>query len=120
VKQTKVIPLVLKPKVQRAPAGLGKSGRRLWKAIQESYAIDDPGGVAFLVSACRAEDDIIRMRTKVAKDGDTLTVTDKPPTAHPLLAVIRGLENIRRQSLRALNLDLEPLHNRPGRPGGSR
>jgi hypothetical protein len=116
MKQNKVIKLQFRAKVAKPPKGLEKAGRRLWKAIQEEYAISDPGGLAFLLSACRAESDIVGMREIVEKEGDTLTVADKPSVAHALLSAIRGAENVKRQSLRALNLDLEPLHDRPGRP----
>jgi hypothetical protein len=37
---------------------------------------------------------------------------------HPLLAAIRGLEAVKRQALKSLNLDIEPLRDKPGRPGG--
>ena len=37
---------------------------------------------------------------------------------HPLLAAIRGLEALKRQALKSLNLDIEPLRDKPGRPGG--
>ena len=106
-------------KVPRPPRGLEKAGRQLWRSIQAEYAIDDAAGLAFLHSACHAEDDIIRWRGLVAKEGDTIPVLDKPPVAHPLLPQIRGAEQIKRQALRGLNLDIEPLRDKPGRPPGS-
>ena len=83
------------------------------------YMIDDPGGLALLLSACRAEDDITRMREQVARDGHTLTDRFGQMQPHPLLSAIRGSEQTKRQALRGLNLDVEPLRDRPGRPGGS-
>ena len=110
-------PLVRKP--PRAPAGLGKHGRQLWKTIQSEYAIEDAGGIAHLSSACRAEDDIQRMRQTVSTDGDVILDRFNQKAPHPLLAAIRGLEQVRRQCLRELNLNIEPLKDRPGRPPGS-
>src|SRR5262245_33349975 len=63
-------PPVRKP--PRAPGGLSKAGRGLWRSIQLEYTVDDAGGVAHLIAACRAEDDLQRMREQVEKDGDTL------------------------------------------------
>ena len=101
----------------KPPKTLGKDGRALWTSIQLEYEVGDPGGLAHLASACRAEDDIARMRATVAADGDMLTDRFGQKVSHPLHAAIRGAEQVRRQSLRALNLDLEPLKS-PGRPTG--
>ena len=106
------------PKPPKPPASLSRAGRQLWRAIQEQYAIVDPGGLSHLLSACRAEDDINRMREAIAKDGDTVEDRFKQKQSHPLLASIRGTETVKRQALAALNLDIEPLKDRVGRPGG--
>src|SRR5258706_11533247 len=118
LKKSNVIDFPFSGKVSRAPKGLKAPGRRLWKAIQAEYSIDDPGGSAHLEAACRAEDDIQRMRKTVTTDGDVLLDRFGQKTPHPLLAAIRGLEAVRRQALSALNLNVEPLHDRPGRPAG--
>jgi hypothetical protein len=103
---------VKKPKI---PEELGTAGRRLWKAIQDEFEILDSGGLAYLLSAARAEDDIQRMRQTLAREGD-VSPTDRS-RAHPLHAAIRGAETVRRQSLRALNLDIGPMRTTgPGRP----
>ena len=114
---TNLVKMPLKRKPLRAPPGLGKAGRHLWGTIQREYDITDSGGVAFLVSACRSEDDICRLRTQVARDGDTVIGRYGQREAHPLLAAIRGLEQVKRQSLAKLNLDIEPLKD-VGRPRG--
>jgi hypothetical protein len=118
MKQSSVIKLAFRQKVPKPPQSLEKAGRRLWKSIQAEYSITDPGGLAFLTSASRAEDDIIRWRATVAMDGDIIVIPEKPSVPHPLIAAIRGAETTKRQSLRSLNLDVEPLHGHPGRPGG--
>src|SRR5215510_12121822 len=98
----------------KPPKELGKCGRLLWKTIIDEYAIDDAGGLALLLAACRSEDDVQCMREAVSRDG--LVLKSDPSKPHPLLAAIRGSEAVRRQSLRALNLDLEPVRPKPGRP----
>jgi hypothetical protein len=104
--------------VPEPPKGLKKAGRTQWNAIQTEYGINDPGGLAHLVTVCRSEDDIQRMRDAVARDGDTITDRFGQKLEHPLLAAIRGLEGVKRQALKSLNLDIEPLRDGPGRPGG--
>src|SRR5262245_28418530 len=101
----------------RPPKELGRHGKVLWRSLQEEYAITDRGGLAYLVSVCRAEDDIQRMRAIVATDGDVVEDRFKQKQPHPLLAAIRGAEQVKRQALAGLRLDVEPLRDRPGRPG---
>src|SRR5262245_54658289 len=117
VKNSKVIKFPSR-KPPRSPAGLSRAGRKLWREIQGEYSIEDAGGIAHLVAACRAEDDLQRMRETVTKDGDVILDRFNQKVPHPLLSSIRGMEAIRRQALNALHLDLEPLKDRVGRPGG--
>lgn len=119
LKNSRVIPFPGSSKPKAPPAGLKKAGRRLWSAIQAEYFIDDAGGIAHLTAACRAEDDLQRMRQAVHKDGDVLEDRFGQKVPHPLLAAIRGMEAVRRQALNAMNLDVEPLRDKPGRPGGT-
>jgi len=98
------------------PKELGDAGRALWKAVMAEYDVVDVGGKAHLLAACRAEDDICRMRATIAREGDVCKRDPSKP--HPLLAAIRGLEAVRRQSLKALNLAIgDDLQPKPiGRP----
>ena len=103
---------------RKPPKVLNKVGRQLWNSIQLEYDIADPGGLSHLLTACRSEDDIERMRETVSQDGDLVTDRFGQKQPHPLLVAIRGLETTKRQALSSLNLDIEPLRDRPGRPGG--
>jgi hypothetical protein len=85
-----VVKLPFRGPLPKPPKGLKKPGRTLWGAIQAEYGIDDPGGLAHLVTACRSEDDIQRMRDAVATEGDTITDRFNQRREHPLLAAIRG------------------------------
>jgi hypothetical protein len=117
-KSSAVVSLQFRGTVAEPPRGLKKAGQALWNDIQAQYGISDPGGISHLVTACRSEDDIQRMRKSVAKDGDMTKDRFGQKREHPLLAAIRGLEAVKRQALKSLNLDIEPLRDRPGRPGG--
>ncbi|MDZ4344970.1 MAG: hypothetical protein U1E51_21310 [Candidatus Binatia bacterium] len=118
MKQSSVIKLAFRQKVPRAPQGLGKVGKRLWRLIQAEYSITDPAGLAFLLTASRCEDDIVAWRATVAEQGAMIEVVDKPSIAHPLLAAIGRSESVKRAAIRALNLDLAPQNDRVGRPSG--
>jgi hypothetical protein len=117
-KSAAVVKLSYRGPLPQPPKSLKKAGRTLWNDIQTQYGITDPGGLAHLVTVCRTEDDIQRMRDVVARDGDTITDSFGQKREHPLLAAIRGLEAVKRQALKSLNLDIEPLRDGPGRPGG--
>ena len=110
--------LPLKRVPAQPPKELKAPGRALWEGIQQEYAIQDPGGLSHLASACRAADDIARMRNKVSREGDTIKDRFGQIREHPLLAAIRGAEATKRQALKSLNLDIEPLRDKPGRPPG--
>jgi hypothetical protein len=117
-KSSTVVKLPFRNAAPEPPRALKKPGRTLWNAIQSEYGINDPGGLAHLLTASRCEDDVQRMRAAVTKDGDMIKDRFGQNREHPLLAASRGLEAVKRQALKSLNLDIEPLRDRPGRPGG--
>jgi hypothetical protein len=110
------LPFAAKP--PKPPAALGKPGRKLWQSIQSEYGIHDAGGLAHLHSACRCEDDLDRIRSRIAEDGDLIPDPKRGKQPHPLLRFVAQLEATRRQGIAALNLHVEPLRPGPGRPGG--
>lgn len=103
----------------RAPAGLGQAGKKLWREIQRQYNINDAGGIEFLMTACRSQDELVTMRALVERDGCTLRDRFGQVVQHPLLAAIARTETTKRLALHELGLDLEPLKN-VGRPPGKR
>ena len=102
----------------RAPAHLSKKGKALWKKIRTEYAINDSGGLALLTNACEAYDRINECQQTLDNDG--LTITDRygQTKVHPLCSVQRDARSQFVQSIKLLNLDLEPLKD-IGRPPGS-
>jgi hypothetical protein len=110
-------PLVIR-KTPKPPRDLGKAGKLLWRRIESEYQIGDAGGLAHLLQACRAEDDVTTWRQTVATDGGVLNDRFGQKKPHPLIPHIAAGEAIRRAALQALNLNIEPLNARPGRPGG--
>ena len=91
-----------------------KESNRLIK----SYQIHDPGGEALLRTFASAFSLEIRCQEQIDKEG--LTIVDRFDQAkpHPLLAALRDARSQKLASLKALNLDLEPLQSGLGRPKG--
>ena len=100
------------------PKGLSAEAKRLWRLLLEEYAIEDAGGLAVLSTGLEAFDRMRLAQKAIAKDGMTVTDRFGQAKAHPLLTVERDSRAQWMAALKALNLDLEPLHDRPGRPGG--
>ena len=56
----------------------------------------------------------------IKREGQSTRDRFGQPKAHPLLTVERDSRSGMLAALKAMNLDMEPLNDRPGRPGGSR
>jgi len=108
----------MKNKTIRPPGHLSKEGQEIWREILQEYAIDDATGLRILRVALEAFDRAQAARTAIDKDG--LTVIDKAGQikSHPLLPIERDSRAAFLAGMKALNLDLEPLKNGPGRPAG--
>jgi hypothetical protein len=104
---------------EAAPTHLGEAGRELWTSIQHAYQIDDPGGRALLQQAAEAADRIASVRRQIDEQGELLVIKNIP-RVNPLCAVERDQRAALVRCLRNLNLDVEPLRDRPGRPEGAR
>jgi P27 family predicted phage terminase small subunit len=106
------------PKPPKAPKGLTAEARRWWRAIQAEYAISDSAGLLLLQTAA---EQFMRMRAEEAVielEGSTVRDRFKQPKQHPAVVNAREARSAMLKCLRALNLDLEPIRDRVGRPGG--
>ncbi|PND55529.1 hypothetical protein CRM90_22525 [Mycobacterium sp. ENV421] len=81
--------------IPRAPVGLGKAGRRLWKLVQTDAAEQDIAldslENAYLEDATRLSDRIDELEADLAvsPDGFMVKGVAGQPVAHPLIAEIR-------------------------------
>jgi phage terminase small subunit len=101
------------------PAHLTKEARRLWKALLAEWpTVGDVAGLAILKTGLEAFDRATGARLAIDKDG--LTIVDRFGIAkpHPLLPAERDARGQWLAALKQLNLDVEPLRDKPGRPGG--
>lgn len=101
-----------------APSGLSPEAQGWWRSIVAEYQISDGAGLLLLQSALEAFDRVRAAQVAIAADGLVQRGSKRQPRAHPLLTVERDARAAMLASLKALNLDLEPLRDRPGRSGG--
>lgn len=100
------------------PKHLSKEGKALWNKLLNEYGIEDEAGLLILQTACEAFDRMREAQAIIKAEG--LTIEDRffQKKAHPLTIVERDSRSAMMQALKQLNLDLEPLNDRPGRPSG--
>jgi hypothetical protein len=109
--------VVAEPLPAGPPAHLGEDGKVLWLGIQREYGIDDSAGLELLRQAAECADRIGSVRRQIDEHGEMLVIRGVP-RVNPLCAVERDQRAALVRCLRNLNLDLEPLRDRVGRPAG--
>ena len=89
----------------RAPAGLGRSGRALWRNLQGEFGFA-AHELAILTQVCRIVDRLDAIEAELA--GATLTVEGSTgqPKAHPLLSEWRAQARVLESLSRALSIPL--------------
>lgn len=114
----KLGPEMPKPKKNHPPRHLSPEARRCWREIVSEYGISDPGGFRILENGLPQYDRAEQIRKTIDEQG--LTIVDRfgIPKANPLLAAERDACAGQLAALKALNLDLEPLRDGPGRSPG--
>lgn len=105
-------------KTIRAPKHLSKEAKKIWKSLITEYGIEDIAGLKILRVALEAFDRAQAAREKIDLEG--MTVEDRYGQMKPrsLIACERDSRAAFLSGLKALNLDIEPLRDGPGRPGG--
>lgn len=100
------------------PKHLSAEACKWWQQILDEYDIDDPSGVLLLQTALEAFDRMRQAQGIISEQGATIKDRFDQIKSHPQLTVERDARSQMIQALKALNLDLEPLRDGPGRPGG--
>lgn len=101
-----------------APKHLSTEARGWWVKLADEYGIDDEAGLMLLQTGLEAFDRMRECQKAIKTDGPMIKDRFEQPKAHPLLSVERDSRAQMLAALKALNLDLEPLRDGPGRPGG--
>jgi hypothetical protein len=89
----------------RAPAGLGRSGRALWRDIMAEFGLS-PHERAILVQVCRIVDRLDAIEAELAGAELTVTGSTGQPRAHPLLGEQRAQMRVLESLSRALSIPL--------------
>lgn len=74
-------------KVPTAPAGLGKTGRSLWRMVLTDYVLTEPEQV-LLREACRTADSIDALQAQLDADG-LMSESSQGARVHPALVELR-------------------------------
>jgi phage terminase small subunit len=118
-----VIPITISPRASRGlppppPRGYSAEAKRLWCAVHADWLLD-PVATETLDGFCVALMRKRQAQVLIRKHG--LLVTDRwgQLKANPAVAIERDCDATMLRCLRALKLDLEPLHDAAGRPGAA-
>jgi P27 family predicted phage terminase small subunit len=107
----------MKSSVPKAPAHLSSAAKEEWRRIVEGWDLDDPS-LMVLQSYCEAGDTERKAQKQIDKEGLVVFDRFKQPKPHPAFLVVRDMKSLRLRQLKALGLDLEPVHEGRGRPPG--
>src|SRR5262249_50435058 len=105
------------PKLPQPPGHLRADGRELWQRVVEEYDLP-PDALAILQMACEGWDRACEARRFLGEHGVAYPGRGQHHKGRPQLRVERDSREATARRLRQLGLDLEPLHDRPGRPPG--
>jgi P27 family predicted phage terminase small subunit len=100
------------------PKGLSTEAKAWWKRLASEYGIEDDAGLLLLQTGLEAFDRMRHAQDAIRDEGMTVFDRFGQRKAHPLLPAERDARAQMLAALRALNLDVEPIHDRPGRPAG--
>jgi P27 family predicted phage terminase small subunit len=100
------------------PKALSAEARAIWQQLASEYGISDAAGLHVLRVGLEAHDRMRAAQKAIEADGATVTDRWGQVKAHPLLSVERDARAQFLAAVKQLNFDLEPLRDRPGRPGG--
>ena len=101
-----------------APKDLSSAAKAWWKTLVSDYGIEgnDSAGLLLLETAMRALDQMRAAELSIAEHGQVSPDKNGQLRPNPSCVILRDSRAAMLASLKALNLDLEPLHTRPGRP----
>jgi phage terminase small subunit len=105
-------------KQPKPPRNLSLPAKKRWKALFFEYSIEDAAGLQILNEYCLASMRADEARKTIDLEGAVVTDRFGQKKGHPAIATERGAVASMLACLKALNLDIEPLRDRPGRPEG--
>lgn len=103
----------------KTPKHLKADGKRLFDQIVTDFCVEDPAGIALLTTACECLDRMKDAQKVIGKHGVTILDRYGGLRVNPACLIEKDSRSGFLRALKDLNLDVEPLRDRPGRPGGS-
>ncbi|RIK45852.1 MAG: hypothetical protein DCC58_05080 [Chloroflexi bacterium] len=100
------------------PKHLSAEARRWWRRLVSEYDITDEAGLLLLLAALEAFDRMRDAQAEIGRDGIVTLDRFGQRKPHPACVIERDARAQMLAALRALNLDLEPVRDAPGRPPG--
>ncbi len=104
----------------KPPSDLSKEAAGLWQSLATEYDISDAGGLLLLNVAMEAFSRMREAQKLLAEFGPITTDAKGLMKPSPAIAIERDSRRGLLSAMRQLNLDILPLRDRVGRPGGSR
>ena len=98
------------------PKDLSRAAKEWFSRLTTEFEIEDQAGLLLLETAMRAYDRAETARALLERDGVTIADRWGQVKPHPAAAIERDARSGLLAALKALNLDVEPLRDRPGRP----
>ena len=106
-----------KSDVSKPPTMLSREAKGWWRKIVTEWQLDDPA-LLILGSALESFDRMRQAQAILDKEGVVISDRFGQPKQHPATLVERDAKSVMLRALKTLNLDMEPLHDKPGRPPG--
>ena len=98
------------------PDHLRDPGRAFYAAVASEYGIADSAGIALLTTAAECIDRMRAAQASIAEHGELVVDRYGAPKLNPGCNLEKDARSGFLAAMRALNLDLEPLRDGPGRP----
>lgn len=116
--ETLIKPLIFSRETRKFPVRLSTEAKRFRQSLVKEYQITDAAGLMLLRRACEAIDRLRRAQKLIKQDGEVISDKKGSVKAHPAIKIEETAHKQFVEALKMLNLDLEPLRDRTGRPGG--
>ena len=100
------------------PKHLSAAARKWWRVLMSEYQIEDAAGLLLLTTAMECFDRMKAAGAVLDEEGPTFTDRYGQARPHPAATVETNNRSQMLSAIKQLNLDLEPLRDRVGRPGG--
>lgn len=103
----------------KPPKHLQADGKTFWSGMVDEYGITDAAGLALVTTAAECLDRQRQAQKLIKKHGPCVETGNGGLKSNPACKLEVDSRNGFLAAMRALNLDMEPLRDGPGRPAGT-